>query len=117
MARTEITVQEFSGKFGGDEITFDAVDQPNGNVVINDGRTVLIFHTTGAGPTTATVNSVPDQWERTGDITTDSLADDEYAVIYPWQKSIFNQRTGDDAGKATIDYSGAAMEVAAVRLT
>lgn len=59
------------------------------------GREVLIVRNDNAGAQTITINSVVDDKNRTGDITTYSIGIGEYAVFGPFPKSGWAQASGD----------------------
>ena len=65
--------------------TFAAADVGNMNQFLPGGEDLLIAYNSGASPYTVTITSAPDQMNRTGDITTYSLAAGDIAVFGPFK--------------------------------
>ena len=83
-----------------------AADGVNGNYFINNGRTLLIIKNGGASSITATVTSVPDPYNRTGDVTATVAAGAE-VVLGPFEQTLFNQASGVTAGGVQLAFSDA----------
>jgi len=111
-AGTTITAQTGS-LFGGDELTMTAVDDTNGNKILIDDKTIIVVESSGAA-VTATLNSVADLNERTGDITV-TLDSGEIGYLYPSRPAAFRQKTGDNAGYALVTFSAGTMTIGAFR--
>lgn len=114
MAFTSFPVQVVNP--GADSIiTYAAVDAANGNAIVNDGQLEIRVKNGGAGATTVTVVSVPDEHGRSGDIVQVIAAGAEYAFgdLAP---NLFNQRSVD-VGQVHVTFSvGTSVTMAAVQL-
>lgn len=104
MSQTALTVQKPG--LTAAALTAAAADGVNGNFFINNGRTLLIIKNGGASSITATVTSVPDPYNRTGDVTVTVAAGAEM-VVGPFEQTLFNQASGVTAGGVQLSYSGA----------
>ena len=116
MPRTEITVQTV-GKNSNAELTFAAMDQSNGMMFINDGKTVLVVKNDDASPHELTVVSTGDPvYGRTGDIVKSVLAGD-LEIVGALPQAGWNQ-TSTNVGKVHVDVDGdTSMLVAAASIT
>ncbi len=119
MARTTLTKVKAQGSFGTYgagtvDVTMAAADVANGNQWACSGNDLLVAHNTGASAYTVTVTSVADPiTNRTGNITTYSLAAGDYAVFGPfgavgWQQS---------DGYIYVDASNASVKLGVVQLS
>ena len=97
-------------------LTNAAADGVNGNFFINNGRTLLVIKNGGASSITATVTSVPDPYNRTGDVPVTVAAGAEM-VVGPFEQTLFNQASGAGAGGVLLAWSDAtSVTVSAVSL-
>lgn len=116
---TVFTAQTIKGPFDtiaadGADFTFTAASA-GADTFVCRGRDVILIQNTGAGARTVTITSVVDGQNRTGDITTYSLAAGEFAAFgcgltnQPgWQNT--------STGAITITGSHAEIKVAILRL-
>jgi len=76
MARQNHTAQAAPGKWpaAGAVVTFLAADVTNKEQFTLTGRELLLAKNTGGSPFTVTINSVNDPYNRTKDITAESVA-------------------------------------------
>jgi len=79
---------------GAADLTMTAADVANKESVTMTGNELVIAHNTGVGAQTVTVSSVVDDQGRTGDISTYSLAADDYAVFGPFGTEGWRQSDG-----------------------
>lgn len=79
---------------GAADLTMTAADTVNKEEVALTGNELVVAHNTNAGAQTVTVSSVVDDMGRTGDITTYSLAADDYAVFGPFGLQGWRQSDG-----------------------
>jgi len=111
-AGTLVTVQEV-GLFGGDEISYAAVDATDGNRVPADVDAIIVK--VGATATVITMDSAADINEREGDIASSSVSDTD-VIFMPSRPPIFRLKTGDNAGYVLVTYSqGTNVEIAALK--
>ncbi len=115
MAATALTVQDAT-LFGGDEITFAAVDQPNGNSIPADPNIVVLVNRTAASSDTATMTSVDSENERKGDIVATLDAIGEIGILAPTRPNLFSQKSGADIGKILLAFGDGSWTVAAIRV-
>lgn len=101
MARTTLTKTNAGGNFpvvpltaDSADITMTAADVANGNQFVPTGNELVIAHNSGASPYTVTITSVAAGNNRTGDITTYSLAAGDYAVFGPFRREGWLQSDG-----------------------
>ncbi len=94
MARITHTPVAAPGQYPstGVAFTFLAADTVNFEEVVMTGRELLIAQNVGASPHTVSIDSVPDQFGRPGDIVADSIAAGAFEVYGPfathgWQQS------------------------------
>jgi hypothetical protein len=95
MSRTLVAAQAPLGSFptlpvsaGTATLAEQAWDNLNGNYgLITTGKTYLLCHNTNVGAQTVTITSVKDPQNRTGDITTYSIAAGAIAVFGPFVTS------------------------------
>lgn len=79
---------------GAADLTMTAADIVNYEEVTLTGNELVIAHNTDAGAQTVTISSVVDDMGRTGDISTYSLAADDYAVFGPFGTEGWRQSDG-----------------------
>ena len=100
MARIPLTVQSPAGFWPTLPLTADAEDFTwtdstaafaDGVSFVNTGREILLARNDSGGALTITISSVVDKYNRTGDITTYSLANGDYAWFGPFKPSGWNQ--------------------------
>jgi len=100
MARLAITVQEPAGFWpelpltaGAEDFTWTAsgADFADGFSFTNTGRELILIRNDNVGAQTITISSVVDRFNRTGDITTYSMAADDYAWFGPFKQEGWNQ--------------------------
>jgi len=92
---------------GAADLTMTAADVANKEEVAQVGKILVVAHNTGASPYTVTVSSVVDGQGRTGDITTYSLAADDYAVFGPFDLEGWRQTGGElyfEASNASVKF-------------
>jgi len=101
MARTTLTKVATGGNFPTIPLTADSADIPmtvadtsNFNQFLPTGNELVIAHNTGASTYTVTITSVAAGNNRTGDITTYSLAAGDYAVFGPFRREGWMQSDG-----------------------
>jgi hypothetical protein len=103
MARTVIPIQTIPVHGGADNaITWTAGDAANDLYFLNTGKELLFMRSTAAGAKAATVVSVVDQWNRTGDTALTPTGDTVVSVSGPFNPAIWNQ-DGADSGRLHID--------------
>jgi hypothetical protein len=115
-----ITPQTIKGPFeaiaaNGADFTWTAGNTGTDTIACN-GRDIILAHNTdGANPYTVTITSEDDEKGRSEDITTYSLAADEYAVF---GVGLTNSPGWKDSatGLITVDVENAAVEWAVLRL-
>ncbi len=90
MARTTLTKTTAKGSFPTLPVSADALDAvftaadvANKNQFLPGGKDLLVAWNSGASPYTITLTSAADPQNRTGDITTYSLAAGDIAVLGP----------------------------------
>lgn len=114
MARTAVTVgQTEAAGILDTEAVLVALNNPDGAMFINDGKTRLVVKNAGAGAhivgivATKTVGPygllLPPK--------TYTIAAGKRAVIGPWETDIYNQKSGDDVNKVYVDSDGTESEV------
>lgn len=99
MPRTTITPKTVVGGYGtysadGADFTFTAADTSNYNQAVASNNDLILAFNSGASPYTVTITSVADPFNRSGDITTYSLAAGEYAVFGPFSNIGWKQTDG-----------------------
>lgn len=117
-AGTALTIQELP-LFGlTTALAWTAADATDGNTIPGDGKTLVLVRGKTGGTHKATMVSVADKNNRTGDIATAVLAVNETAILYPSRPSAFQKAQGDadNPGLVLITVDGANIEFAAVRL-
>lgn len=119
MARTAITVQEVSAPFdaisaGSEDFTFAASDNANGNYFVCTGRELIVVENTNVGAQTITIDSVDDEKGRQEDITTYSLAANDFAVFGVGLTNAKGWK--QTSGQVYIDTSDADVKIAVLRL-
>ena len=114
MARTELTAVAAPGSYADDgtAIAFVASDNVNGNYVTLTGTELVIARNDNVAAQTVTVSSVDDPYNRTGDITTDSLDAGIYHIYGPFK--VLGWRQAD--GTLYLDSSSADIMFAVIRL-
>ena len=88
MARTTLTKTQAKGPFptlpvaaDGLDLLLTAADVANKNQFLPGGNDVVVMQNSGAAPYTVTLTTAPDAQNRTGDISTYSLAAGDIACI------------------------------------
>ena len=119
MARTALTVQTAKIPFeaisaGGADFALVASDVVNGNSYAVTGKELLIVHNDGTAAYTVTIDSVADEKNRTGDITSYSMAAGDRAAFTVGM-------TNDKGWKQTggvihVDASNVGIKLAVLRL-
>ena len=119
MARTALTVQTAKTPFeainaGEAKFTMAASDVVNGNSYAVTGKELLIAFNDGTAAYTVTIDSVADEKNRTGDITSYSMAAGDYAAFTVGM-------TNDKGWKQTggvihVDTNNAGIKLAVLRL-
>ena len=99
--RTVITPQNLSA-LGGQDITFQSIDQTNGMQVKNTGSQVVLVNVPSGGAVTITFPSQPDAYDRTGD-KTKSLTGPIIEAFGPFIPEV---NWGDAAAQLFMDFSG-----------
>lgn len=101
MARTTLTKVSAGGNFPVIPLTADSADIPmtaadvgNGNQFLPTGNELVIAHNTGASTYTVTITSIAAGNNRSGDITTYSMAAGDYAVFGPFRREGWLQSDG-----------------------
>jgi len=89
-----------------------AADATNKEDVVCTGAEIVIAHNTGGSAYTVTVTSVADSRGRTGNVSTYSLAADDYAVFGPFDTEGWIQADG----KLYFEASNAAVKFGVVKL-
>ena len=117
MARTALAVTDVPFQSGIANISFTAVDQPNGNKFDNDGNTILIVKDTGGGNCTVTVRAVADEAGRSVDLVLVVPLTTGIGIMGPFRAQWWNQRAAPDVGAVGVDFStGTGVTAAALRL-
>lgn len=111
---TAVTVQNAS-LFGGDTISFAAVDGTNGNTIPPEPGIIVIVKV-GATATVVTMESVADpEYQRVSDVVSSSVSNADL-YFQPQKIAGFKQKTGDNAGKVHFTFSqGTNVTIAAIR--
>ncbi len=93
---------------GAAAFVFTAADVTNKNSFPCTGRELVLIENTDSGAHTVTITSVVDGQNRTGDITTYSLAAGAFAVLGPFHNSGWQQADGNiylEATDATVKFA------------
>ena len=112
MPRTNIPVNTIPKTAAASvELTQTAADHANGMAFKNNGRCILTVTNGGGAAIFVKITSVPDPTTgRSGDIgnltSTISVGNGKSVSFRPLPPILFNQRSGDDVGKALVDFSG-----------
>lgn len=90
MARTDLVVSVLEGSFGDyganqADVTMAAADIVDKNQFTLHEGDIVVVHNTNVGVQTVTIESSPDMCNREQDITTYSLAADDYAAFGPFK--------------------------------
>jgi len=113
MAFTSFPVQAVGRNAALAAVSFTAVDGPNGNTFVNDGKTSLRIKNGSGVSVTVTVVSVPDEHGRSGDLSIVIAAGGE-ATVGCLDPGLFNQRSGD-VGQVHVSFSaGTSVTMAAL---
>lgn len=114
MARTALTKTIPPGGYAGagETLTETAADTSNKNEFTCTGNDLIIAHNTGGSAYTVTINSVDDKYNRSEDITAESIAAGAIHIFGPfpyhgWQQS---------DGVIHLEASNAAVKFAIVQL-
>jgi hypothetical protein len=103
MTRLALTPKTLPGSYPSLPLTANSVDftfTPAGASFADGasypltGNEILLVHNGNVGAQTVTISSVVDDLNRTGDITTYSLAAGEYAAFGPFKEKGWRQSTG-----------------------
>ncbi len=98
------------------DLAMQAGDPALGNYTpLVEGKTLILLQNTFAGAKTVTFTSVADSYGRTGDITTYSIGQDEFALFGPFKAAGWSHGSGADGG-IWIDVSDAAVKIAVITL-
>lgn len=118
MARTDLTKTTLVGPYPALPVTaelldavFAAADVANKNQVAASGDDLILAWNSGAAPYTITITSVVDDYKRTGDITTYSLAAADIAAF-----RIKNPGWRQTDGKIYLEASNVAVKFAVMAL-
>lgn len=101
MPRTALTVQSL-GLNGQLNATMTNADAANGMSFLNDGQTMLVVRNADASAKTVTVKSVPDEWNRSGDVVC-VVSASGIGIFGPFTPAVFNQPDGT----INVDFSAA----------
>jgi len=118
MARTALVKTAALGAYGdysvanAADLTMAAADTANQNYFVAAGNDLVVAHNGGAGALTITINSVADEYGRTGDVTAYSLGAGEYAIFGPFKIAGWQQSTG----RIHLEASGADVKFGVVAL-
>lgn len=88
-------------------VNYQAADTVNGNTFPNNGNTLALIKNAGGAAITATFSSVPDPFNRTGDLLVNVPAGGE-VVVGPFPGPLFNQQSGANVGNVNCSFSAAA---------
>jgi hypothetical protein len=77
------------------DVTMAAADIGNMNYFPASGNDLLIAYNSGASTYTVTITSMPDQYGRSGDIATYSMAAGDIAVFGPFKRDGWVQTDGN----------------------
>jgi hypothetical protein len=80
---------------GTADVTLTAADTTNFNYFAASGNDLLIAYNSGASPYTVTITSMPDQYGRSGDIATYSVAAGVVSVFGPFKRDGWVQADGN----------------------
>lgn len=100
MPRTTIAAQVPLGSIGdysvadAADITFTAADTVNQNQTTLTGKEMILARNVDASPHNITVNSVPDPFNRTNNITNYALGANEHAIFGPFDRTGWRQTDG-----------------------
>lgn len=99
MARTTLTKTTPVGSYGtysaaAAKLTMAAADVANKNQFVASGNDLVVAHNTGGAPYTVTITSTPDEYGRSGDITTYSIPAGEYHIFGPFKLPGWQQTDG-----------------------
>lgn len=95
-------------------LTLTAADTGVKNYFVMEGDDLLICRNDGSGAQTVTINSVVDDMGRTGDIVTDSIAQDAWAIYGPFRDT---SGWAQAQRRMHLEASDAGMKFAVVRLS
>ena len=102
MARVVIPIDELGGAYPVLPVVVDsldlqetAADVANGNYFVSTGREIFICRNSAVGAETFTVDSVVDDMQRDGDITTYSVGIGEIAAFGPVEIAGWRQADGN----------------------
>ena len=97
MARVDLTKTTAPGYYAaaGQAVTMaDADIAEDGNQFTATGNDLVIAHNTGATPHNITINSVADPYNRSGDITSESIAAGAIKIFGPYKTLGWQQSDG-----------------------
>lgn len=110
MPRISHTVQDAPGKWptAGGLVTFLAADPANDEQFTLTGRELLLADNVGAGAHTITINSVIDPYNRTRNITAESIAAGTLRMFGPFDLVGWQQTDGNlyfEADDAEVEFA------------
>jgi len=109
MARQTLTKTTAPGNYSdsGVDVTLTTADTSNDDQFLASGSDLVIAVNTGASPATVTINSVADEYGRTGDVSAYSVGAGETAVFGPFPTHGWAQSDGYvylEASSTDIDF-------------
>lgn len=110
MARTTLTKTTPVGSYGtysaaAAKMTMTAADVANKNQFVATGHDLVVAYNSGGSPYTVTITSAPDEFGRSGDITTYSVPAGETHIFGPFKLPGWQQTDGKiylEASNASI---------------
>lgn len=116
MARTAIAITDATTQPPNVQISTVASDNVNGNMFLNDGRTILLALNSSGGALTITIASIADKYGRSDTaLTTLSIPAGVFKFFGPFPQSVWNQ-LGADIGNIYVNTAASTLQVSAVRL-
>ena len=108
MARTELTKTDAPGPYGtsGVALTKAGADTSNQNSFRASNNDLVIAHNTDSVAHSVTITSVQDPYNRTGDISSESIAAGEIRIFGPFRAQGWQQPDGHiylEADDATVE--------------
>jgi hypothetical protein len=118
--RTDLTPKQLANQnlvvtAASADVTFVAADNTNGNQVDCTGKELLLVYNSAGSAGTVTISGKPDEFGRTGNIATYSVATLVTSIFGPFSTDAFRQ-TAAPVGKLLIDTSASTMKLAVLRL-
>ncbi len=95
-ARTNLTKTNAPGAYAtaGVAVTMTGADTTNQNAFVMNGNELVIAHNTGASPHTITITSAPDEKNRLGTISAESIAAGAIRIFGPFELAGWIQTDG-----------------------